>query len=64
MITKNARINQKVPKNPGMSQKGTQNSGITPRKVPKIMAHHRITTYPSPLHLELQVWQKHFGISK
>ena len=34
-----------LPKNPGIVQKDTQKSGSNPIKVPKIMAHPRITTY-------------------
>ena len=36
-----------MPKNPGIAQKGTQKSGSKPKKVPKVMAHPRITTYAS-----------------
>ena len=36
-----------IPKTPGIAQKGTQKSGSNPKKVPKIMAHPRITTYAS-----------------
>ena len=28
-----------IPKNPGIADKGTQKSGSTPEKAPKIMAH-------------------------
>ena len=35
------------PKNPGIAQKSTPKSGSNPEKVPKIMAHPRITTYAS-----------------
>ena len=34
-----------TPKNPGIAQKGTQKSGSNPKKVPKILAHPRITIY-------------------
>ena len=30
-----------IPKNPGIAKKGTQKSGSTPEKVPKIMPHLR-----------------------
>ena len=36
-----------IPKNPVIAQKGTQKSGSNPEKVPKTMAHPRITTYAS-----------------
>ena len=36
-----------IPKNPGIAQKVPKNPGATPKKVPKIMAHPRITTYAS-----------------
>ena len=40
-------IKKMIPKNPGTIQKDIQRSGSTPIKVPKIMAHPRITTYAS-----------------
>ena len=45
-MPKNPGVPKKIiPKNPGIAQKGTQKSGSNPQKVPKIMAHPRITTY-------------------
>ena len=44
---KSGNSQKMIPKNPGIAQKGTQKSGINPEKVPKIMAHPRITTYAS-----------------
>ena len=38
-----------IPKNPGIAQKGTQNPGAPPKKVPKIMSHPLIKTYASYL---------------
>ena len=32
-----------IPKNPGIAEKGTQKSGSTPEKLPRIMAHLRIS---------------------
>ena len=48
MIPKNSEITKKmIPKNPGIAQKDTQKSWSNLKKVPKIIAQSRITTYPS-----------------
>ena len=68
MIPKKPGVAKKIiPKNLGIAQKGTQNPGATPKKVPKIMAHPRIVTYASypppspevnatPLHTIIWAW--------
>ena len=40
---KSGNSQKMIPKNPEIAQKGTQNPGATPKKVPKIMAHPHIT---------------------
>ena len=48
IILKEIKFYQKmIPKNPGIAKNDTQKSGSNPQKVPKIMAHPRITTYAS-----------------
>ena len=42
---KSGNSQKMIPKNPGIAQKVPKNLGAIPKKVPKIMAHPRITTY-------------------
>ena len=46
IVPKEIKVYQKmIPKNRRIAEKGTQKSGSTPDKVPKIMAHLRTSRY-------------------